>query len=272
MASPVQTVRGHLFFSKHEAKHLEFALDYQPRDCDRILLVGPTSGVRYCLDVLTHLLNRTDKSVNGHYVYFLDLHGSRVVDSQRGERDAGKPTLMATHMTLNHMAYNSSPNYLIIIRNPKDVCLSLYRTWKSKTDRNLEFNAFFSMWINGRELPYGDYFEATKVHWEHRDRDNCTLITYESLIDSQKDSVVKMAQFLGKDYVNRLGVREGTGSDDSTTLLDRIIQTTDVKGDGMPGDWRAVLTQSQSDLIDEKVRDEWMGTGLQSLWEREMQW
>ena len=72
--------------------------------------------------------------------------------------------------------------------------------------------------------------------------------------------------------MDRLYVREGTGSDDSTTLLDRIIQTTDVKRDGMPGDWRAVMTQSQSDLIDEKVKDEWMGTGLESLWEREMQW
>ena len=81
-----------------------------------------------------------------------------------------------------------------------------------------------------------------------------------------------MAQFLGKEFVDRFTPREGTGSGDSTTLLDRIIQTTDVKGDGMPGDWRAVMTKSQSDFIDPKVRDEWMGTGLESLWEREMKW
>ena len=272
MAFSVQKVRDHLFFSAHEPKNLEFALDYQPLECDRILLAGPASGVYHCLDVLKNIMNRKDKNVHGQYVYFLDSHGSRVVDSQRGERDAGKPTLIATHMALNLIAYNSRPKYLIIIRNPKDICVSIYRSWKSQTDLNIEFNAFFEMFITGRELPYGDYFEATRVHWEHRDRGNCTLITYESLIDSQKDSILKMAQFLGKDYADRLGVREGTGSDDSTTLLDLIIQTTDVKGDGMPGEWRDVMTKSQSDLIDEKVRDEWMGTGLQSLWEREMRW
>jgi hypothetical protein len=272
MTLPVQNVRGQVFFSYHEAKNLEFALDYQPRDCDRILLAGPASGVHHCLDVLKNIINSADKNVHGQYVYFLDSRGSRVVDSQRRERDSENPTLMATHMPLNLIAYNSRPKYLIIIRNPKDICVSFYRSWKSQTDLNIEFNEFFEMFITGRELPYGDYFEATRVHWEHRDCGNCTLITYESLIDSQKDSVVKMAELLGKEYVDRLYVRDGTGSDDSTTLLDLIIQTTDVKRDGMPGDWRAVLTQSQSDLIDEKVRDEWMGTGLESLWEREMQW
>ncbi|CAG2173257.1 unnamed protein product [Oppiella nova] len=250
MALPVQKVRNHLFFSAHEPKNLEFALNYQPLDCDRILLAGPASGVHHCLHVLKNIMNRMDKIEHGQYVYFLDSHGFRVVDSQRGERDAWNPTLLATHTTLNLIAYNPRPKYLIIIRNPKDICVSIYRSWKSQTDLNIEFNAFFEMFITGRELPYGDYFEAMRVQWEHRDRGNCTLITYESLVDSPKNSILKMSEFLDLPNARAPVVM---------TALLYIIQTNDVKWDGMPGDWRAVLTQSQSDLIDEKVKDVWMG-------------
>ncbi|CAG2171127.1 unnamed protein product [Oppiella nova] len=146
-----------------------------------------------------------------------------------------------------------------------------------------------TLWITGKDLPYGDYFTAIKSSWEHREDSNCTLITYEEMLANPRDSIVRIASFLGTKYVHRLYGQcddggHGTGSSSDDFLLDRIIRETSFKAmksnhelknhfrKGIAGDWRAVMTRDESDLIDERVRDEWMGTGLESLWEREMKW
>jgi len=68
------------------------------------------------------------------------------------------------------------------------------------------------------------------------------------------------------DRCGQTGVSDGLNVD-----MTDIIPINSI-GKGISGDWRAIMSRNESDLFDERVRNEWLGTGLESLWEREMEW
>jgi hypothetical protein len=41
---------------------------------------------------------------------------------------------------------------------------------------------------------------------------------------------------------------------------------------GIVGDWKNHFNKAESDLVDEKVRQLWTGTGLEDLWAEDMKW
>jgi len=149
---------------------------------------------------------------------------------------------------------------------------------------DITFAEFFRKWMSGRELPYGDYFDAMLANWRHREAGNCTIVTYENMATHLRECIVEIATFLGKPHVDRLYERcpNGMGSD---TLLDCIIEASSIENmkriagesdrhyrKGIVGDWRAVMSRDESDLIDKRVEEVWKGTGLELLWERDMKW
>ncbi|XP_054155687.1 sulfotransferase 1C2-like [Oppia nitens] len=135
-----------------------------------------------------------------------------------------------------------------------------------------------------------------------------TILIYEHMVDNPREAIKTIAKFLGNNYFDRLSMPmlsttsaaddDDNGVDTSTTttttttnslssvetLLDRIVRLSSIQamkpnysGDprisrGVVGNWRRYLTKRESDLIDQKVTDEWQGTGLELLWEQEMKW
>ncbi|CAG2178151.1 unnamed protein product [Oppiella nova] len=267
-----RVVRGLICFKPPgvEKHSVEYELDYQPLPWDRIMSSYPKSGNFWTINIVLSIMG--DIHV-GQYIpkdryskLFLGFRlPNELVDDIPVDRDGENCRFHATHLSMTYLAYNPGAKYLLLMRNPKD------------------------LWITGKDLPNGDYFTAIKSSWEHREDSNCTLITYEEMSANPRDSIVKIASFLGIKYVRRLYGRcddsgHGTGSNSDDILLDRIIRETRFKAmksnhelkmhfrKGIVGDWRAVMTRDESDLIDKRVRDEWMGTGLETLWEREMKW
>ncbi len=41
---------------------------------------------------------------------------------------------------------------------------------------------------------------------------------------------------------------------------------------GVVGDWKNNFNKAESDLVDEKVKQLWTGTGLENLWAEDMKW
>jgi hypothetical protein len=139
-----------------------------------------------------------------------------------------------------------------------------------------DFHKFFDCWIKG-EFPFGDYFQHVLSYWTHRFDENFTFLVYEQMKKNPKEAVLKIAQFLGEEFVIKL-------KENNNLILNKVLEnsTTDatksaVKFDilvrkGVVGDWKNNFNKAESDLVDEKVKQLWTGTGLENLWAEDMKW
>jgi hypothetical protein len=97
--------------------------------------------------------------------------------------------------------------------------------------------------------------------------------------NNTRDAVLKIEEFLGKEFVVKLKAN-------NEMLLNKILEISTVekmKGSLEPlykfalrkeivGDWKNHFNKEESDLVDEKVRKFFTGTGLENLWTEELEW
>jgi hypothetical protein len=139
-----------------------------------------------------------------------------------------------------------------------------------------DFHEFFDNWIRG-ETPYGDYFQHVLSFWSHRFDDNLNILVYEHMKNNPKDAVLKIAEFLGQEFVLKL-------KENNELVLNKILKSCTISAmkdslgqdfsyairKGIVGDWRNHFNKTESDLVDEKIRKMFTGTGLEMLWTEEM--
>jgi hypothetical protein len=95
--------------------------------------------------------------------------------------------------------------------------------------------------------------------------------------NNPNDAVLKIAEFLGQEFVIQL-------KENNELLLNKVIENSTISAmkstldadlltrKGVVGDWRNYFNKEESDLVDEKVREYFTGTGLENLWTEEMKW
>jgi hypothetical protein len=176
--------------------------------------------------------------------------------------------------------YNPSAKYIFILRNPKDVIVSLYYhvICQPTYNYNEDFHHFFKLWLNG-DFVYEDYFEFINSWWKHRGEDNFLFIFYEDMKKNQREEVLKLAHFIGEEYAEKL-------CSNNEEILNKILYYSSFdymrhKQKGLPnryvrkgvvGDWRNHFTQEESLLIDKLIKDKFNGTGLDQYWINQLKW
>jgi hypothetical protein len=130
--------------------------------------------------------------------------------------------VIKTHLPFELMPYNKFAKYLCVIRNPKDTCVSFF--YHIEVDSRFEFNGdfheFFDYWIKG-EIAYGDYFQHILSFWSHRFDDNFTFLVYEHMKNNPKKDVLKIAEFLGQEFVIKL-------KENNEFLLNKVIENSTI--------------------------------------------
>ncbi|CAG2106176.1 unnamed protein product [Medioppia subpectinata] len=271
------------------ADAVEYALDYKPRSRDRIMVYYPKSDPGQWIESIAIQLVTTGPRLEAYNEpvlrnYLLEYHGEALFkqDANLAVPALSEVTFIRSHLPFTRLPYRPEPRYLLVLRNPKDVCVELYYYFNTVYEMKVDFDQYFKLWVSGTsELPFGDYFESVLDYWSHRDDPNCTLIIYERMLTDPAQVVRQIASFLGPKYVTRLTDRE---SDNGEQLLERMVRESgftpikwspnkcDSRFNERPGDWRSRLTRQQSDAIDARAARVWSGTGLLELWQREMQW
>jgi hypothetical protein len=84
-----------------------------------------------------------------------------------------------------------------------------------------DFHEYFDCWIKG-ELPYGDYFQHVLSYWTHRFDDNFTFLVYEHMKNNQKDAVLKIAEFLGEEFVIKL-------KENNDLILNKVLEISTIE-------------------------------------------
>jgi hypothetical protein len=70
-----------------------------------------------------------------------------------------------------------------------------------------------------RLTPFGDYFDHIMSWFSQRNRNNVLFLTYEQLKSNHREYVLKIAEFIGKEYSEKLM--------NNNEMLDKIINYTD---------------------------------------------
>ncbi|XP_054158434.1 uncharacterized protein LOC128956742 [Oppia nitens] len=248
-------------------KRFQPALDYRHRECDRILLSYPRSGlnwVQYIIQLILSDGQRQDK--HNMTDYWLEHNVGDILARQQ-HRDI---TVLATHLPANRLPINDKARYLLILRNPKDVLVSLY---------------YFSMdiqlipeFINNTKVKnswyFGSYFQWVRDYWQLSQglANNFQVLLYEDMIQEPRKAIKTIAKFLGDNYFSRLLSHSVNPNETLLDLIERLSSMDAMKNTykndgrirtGIVGDWINHLTDEQSLTIDKAIDDQWMGTGLE---------
>jgi hypothetical protein len=270
----VNNFRFPIFFPR---ENIEFALNYKPENCDKFLATYPKCGVTWTQQIICLIINNgMHQNYDKQYIFksFIELSGKESLNTLK------KPRVIKTHLPFDLIPYNKSAKYLCVLRNPKDTCVSNYFHDKALPDYHIndDFHDYFRCWINGK-VDYGDYFQHVLSFWSHRSDDNFTFLIYENMKNNLRDPVLKIGKFLGYEFVVKL-------KENNEFLLNKVIENSTVDSmksflgesfkhkirKGIVGDWRNHFNKAESDLVDEKVEKLFAGTGLESLWSKEMKW
>ena len=88
--------------------------------------------------------------------------------------------------------------FINIMRNPKDVAVSLYHLMKIVYVRDLEWDTFWKIFMNG-DVIYVNYFDHILSWWAHRNDENVLMLKYEDMKRDLPQAITRIASFMGID-------------------------------------------------------------------------
>ena len=204
-----KTVQGIKVPKHFDADNVKYALRYEARPEDKFVVTYPKAGTTWAQQIIALIVNDgviADPAFTRNS--FLDFSGQNTI----------REPVIKTHLPFSVLPMNPNAKYLLVLRNPKDSCVSFYyHTVKTDPEFNGNFHDFFKLWIKG-EVPYGDYFEHTLEYWKHRSERNFQFLVYEEMKRNPKNAILKIAEFLGLEF------REKVKNDEK--LMNKIIENS----------------------------------------------
>ena len=163
--------------------------------------------------------------------------------------------------------------YIYVIRNPKDVAVSLYfhnlRSFPAGTDWNVHWKKY----IEG-SFEFGRYIDHLLSWWLHRDEENVMFLKYEDMKKDIKQAISDIALFIGKSVSDDIIAKIADLSSFETMQKEDVASSLgDPKRQekqkispfirkGEVGDWKNFLTPEQSAEMDAIVADRLKDTDI----------
>ena len=189
------------------------------------------------------------------------------------------PRFFKTHMPYNLIPggdpVNSPAKYIYIIRNPKDVLISVYHFAQKIHSKIIPpWDQFFDAYISGN-LFFGAFYTHFLGWWSHKDSPNILILMYENMKRDPHAAVRSVASFLGHNLSDEVieSIVDQTSFDKmkhnpaaNMSWLDQFLPKREnpipFMRKGKTGGWRSELTDEQSAKIDTLVAETFAGTGL----------
>ncbi|EEC20041.1 sulfotransferase, putative [Ixodes scapularis] len=191
------------FFSRDSVRS---ALTYEPQPGDIFVAGYPKSGTTWTQYILWSIFSGgvPPKSIAEfeQKMPVLESAGAQGIANMYPDR----PWAIKTHLPLSMLRYSERAKYVFIARNPYDCCVSYYHHTKAFPAYLYEdgcFDQFFDMFVEGQG-EYGDYFDHLLPWYEHREDPNVLFLTYEGFKTDTEGWVLRMADFVGEEYGERL--------------------------------------------------------------------
>ena len=130
---------------------------------------------------------------------------------------ASSKDMLSPRVFKSHFPYEMVPGgpphttpakYIIVLRNPKDVCVSFWhhklrRKASVPTDTPIKWDDYVSDFVRGT-MGWASWFDYVMEWWEHKDSPNFLFIKYEDMKTCLSDSVHTVADFIGVEVTEKL--------------------------------------------------------------------
>lgn len=242
------------------------ALQYHAQPDDIFIVTPPRSGTTWMQTIVYALLNNGrgfDDDIH-HYIScnpFLEMHGKDAVERMT------RSGAIKTHLLFDRVPSHPKAKYICVLRNPKDVCVSLYRFITSinggRHHCDITFNQFFDGFLAG-QIGTVDYFDHLQSYWAHKDDANVLLVLYEDMKKDIRTVIRRIGKFLDIDLKDELLERIVTVTSfdylkkadfNQKIMPAHKVATFQFIRKGIVGDWRTTLSKEQSRLLDERFQE-----------------
>ena len=175
------------------------------------------------------------------------------------------PRLLKTHLPakfFKETLEKSSVKFVVVLRNPKDVRVSLFHFYKAASllgNFKGTWDEFFEL-FQADQLVYGNYFSHVLSWWDVRDNPNVLVVKFEDIVQKPTEVIVKVAEHFGKDLSDNLveKIAERIRFDKMKECpTSNYSQHKSINADispfmrkGKVGDWRNHFNEEQSNYID----------------------
>lgn len=285
---------------------LRRALDFVPQKGDLLQSSFPRSGTHW-VQYITQLILAEGEPIDSYEefsqrVNFLEYRSD--VDAY----EANTPVRnFCTHLPLRKEKLNAEAKYIYVARNPWDVCVSLYHHMSDMSMYRFEdgtFDAFMEAFLTGSH-GYGCYFQHVLQGYSLKDEPNVLFLTYEELKKDPRNTMLRLASFIGERYGKMLRQVNAEGQHRLDVMLarssaenmrrvmvfnlskhpvpevDKQLKILDVssraayEGDpkrhsfirkGAVGDWKQHFTREQLNLMEATIVEKTRGSDVMSLW------
>ena len=191
------------------------------------------------------------------------------------------PRVIKTHLPYQMTPGHPDAKYIYIIRNPFDCAVSFYYHTKGFV-KHYDFAAgtfdeYFEYFITG-EVDFGDYFDNLLSWWKHKNDRNILFLTYENAKADTQKTVIKIAKFLGAEYLNLVrdvetlkkilyhSSFESMSENQNRWSSKRPDSMSPFIRKGQVGDWKNHFSPEQVKRLIEKFSSRTKGTGVDQLW------
>ncbi|XP_076823990.1 sulfotransferase ssu-1-like [Clavelina lepadiformis] len=245
------------------------AINFKFSENDVIIRTYPKSGTTWMMNII-YLITHHGKPIPGgtfledHFLFCETYGKERLLHHQ------GSPfRFFQTHIHADHMKFNKLSKYVCVVRNPKDVCVSFFHHTNVLKDlydvTEMDFVSYFQLFVEGK-TDFGSYFDHVTAALSHRDDANVLFILYEDMLADTRSAVLKVARFLGQDYLEQVqdedvmkSILEQSSFAAMFKSKEQFSHTTRddvcaVIRKGIVGDWKSLMTQQQAGIIDEMTR------------------
>lgn len=296
---------GYRLSCAFHADLLKSALEYQPRSDDVFVVTFPKCGTTWVQHIAYLIYNDGQKPKDGLDFLknspFLEMTGVGCLLAMK------RPGIIKSHLPYSMMPKSPEAKYIYVCRNPKDCVTSFYYHTKGFPGYEFTrgtFSTFFDIFCEG-QTDFGDYFDHVLGWYEHRNDPNVLFLHYEDMKVQPRESVLKIAKFLGQSYHDRLL--------EDATYLENVLRYSDVSAmkqytndslvqffskplhadgedevpeglklfhkathdrpgeaklvrKGIVGDWKSHLTPDMNERLNRKIHERLAGTEFIEVW------
>ncbi|CAM4532173.1 hypothetical protein PO909_023233 [Leuciscus waleckii] len=277
------TFSGHL----HTQDSLNYATNFKFQDTDTVIVTYPKSGTTWMQEILTLVLNKGDPTIAQNQPNWARAPWLEQYYCHEVLKFSSGPRIITTHLPyhlLGPALKQSNAKVIYVARNLKDVAVSYYHFHKMANflpDPG-SFSEFLSAFLKGT-VHYGSWFEHVKGWTSHsKDIHNFLFITYEEMWQDLHGALQKVSRFLqcplaedelmlAQKYCSFNSMKENAMV--NYTLIPQEIMDHS-KGKfmrkGKVGDWKNILTEEQSCLVDDVYSSQMADSSLLFKWEMGM--
>jgi len=263
---------GFLMFSFYDREYMKKIPDFPLDPNDTLLSTYPRSGTTFTQRIISGLKYGPSAIANKDFDLFqefphLDLNCFHENLTYCGYETALKkevPRMVKTHVPLSiapKSVHTNNSKVIFVLRNPRDVLVSLYHFNKKDTTIkfNFDFDTFFDMFLEGCVMN-GDWcrYNAEWLQFCHQHPSRTLILTYEQLLFDFDSQASKLATFLDLPDVTSdviQGVKEQTN-------VNKMRETTlcggqeDFVRKGISGDWKNHFSKDQCEKFDQWIVDQ----------------